>query len=173
MALIVETGGASATSESYASVTNGDDHFTKFGANTAWSAATTAEKEVALRQGTRYIDVTYHRRWKGRRVEELQALDFPRYEIEDTDGFLLDSDVIPSKLIEATIEAAARYIADNTALFPDEDSERSIVEESSRVEGAVSETVKYAGTKPVKTKFPVIERLLADFLHSSNKIRFA
>jgi hypothetical protein len=85
MALIVETGQAGSTSESFASVADADLYHSNRG-NTAWAAiASTALKEAALRKATDYMEQSYRLRWLGYRHTEAQALSWPRDEVQRSD----------------------------------------------------------------------------------------
>lgn len=114
MALIVETGTASATAESYASVADVDSYALARGM-TAWTGIDSV-KESALRNATQYIDATY--RFKGNRVAEHQALMWPRSGVV-FDGYTLAYDAIPSMLKTACIELAIKAIAGSLIVDPD------------------------------------------------------
>lgn len=75
MALIVEDGTGMANAESLLSVADADAYHTAMG-NAAWGAATTAQKEAALRRATQYLDARYQ--WQGDPLTATQALSWPR-----------------------------------------------------------------------------------------------
>ena len=106
MSLIVETGTASATAESYASIADVDSYASARGMS-AWTGAD-AVKEAALRNATQYLDATY--KYKGERVKQLQALMFPRSGIV-FDGYTISSESIPSMLKTACIELAIKSLS--------------------------------------------------------------
>lgn len=113
----VETGLASPTSETYASVAEVDAYALARG-YAAWTG-TDAVKEAALRKAAGYIDTTY--KFKGYRVAEHQALMWPRSSVM-FDGYTLASDAIPAMLKTACIELAIKAISgelvtDNTAQY--------------------------------------------------------
>ena len=85
MALIVEDGTGKADAESYISVANADTYHANRG-NTTWATLTTDEKEQALRRATDYLLEVYRLKWKGSRVNDIQALDHPRSFMERDDG---------------------------------------------------------------------------------------
>lgn len=115
MALIVEDGSIVEGAESYISVTDADAYFTARG-NATWAALAEAAKEQALRKATDYMTGRYGLRWKGDRVSELQALDWPR-EAAYANGFLIESDTVPLIVQRACAELAVRASADE--LQPD------------------------------------------------------
>lgn len=167
----VETGTASSTSNSYASVAEGDTYFAWIGgdAETVWAAASTEEKEDALRNGTTYIDDAYRSRWKGTIVDEEQALSWPRFGVVTADGFGIDHDVIPPLLKQATLEAAIRYMQGVTLLPDVPAGEGSLFEESLRL-GPLALSERHLGTRVAVPLFPKISRKLADFLRRSSRL---
>ena len=81
MSLICEDGSGKSDSESYISVADASSYHTARG-NTAWAAlATDALREAALRRATDYMRQAYRSRWQGYKVNEDQALDWPRYDV--------------------------------------------------------------------------------------------
>lgn len=82
--------------------------------NAAWSAATSAAQEAAIRKATIYLDSKYM--WKGDRVTSTQALTWPRSGVY-FDGYLIDSDVLPASLKKASYELALKALT--TDLFAD------------------------------------------------------
>ena len=114
MAMNVETGTASATSESYASVADVDSYALARGM-TAWTGIDSV-KESALRNATQYLDATY--RFKGNRVAEHQALMWPRSGVM-FDGYTLAYDAIPTMLKTACIELAIKAISGSLIVDPD------------------------------------------------------
>lgn len=106
MALIVEDGTGMPDSQSYASVADADAYFALWGEPAEWTAATDDEKEIALRNATRWIDLQV--RWYSTRLEEDQALLWPRVPFYDAYGVLVEG--IPELLKQATAEAAALHL---------------------------------------------------------------
>ena len=108
MSLIVETGTASATSESYASVAYADAHFEAIG-NPLWSTLLTIEKEQALRRAAMFMCQTFRMQWKGYRVSSVQALDWPRYDVDVPDlgvSNIIMPDTVPDIVLKANVELA-------------------------------------------------------------------
>lgn len=77
MALIVETGAIVAGADSYVDLAYADQYHADRG-NAAWGSASIQVKEAALRNATQFLDMRYHGRWKGLKVNPLQARQFPR-----------------------------------------------------------------------------------------------
>jgi hypothetical protein len=70
---------------------------------TNWTEATDEQKKAAVVQATRTIDSLL--KWKGRRVAQDQPRQWPRYGVR-ADGFLIESNVVPRRIQEATLEQA-------------------------------------------------------------------
>lgn len=145
MAHVVETGSGSSTANAYLSAADADTYFTDHGAPSTWTAATTPNKEAALRQATQYLDATYHGRWRGTRANETQALAWPRADAEDDDGFTFSSTALPQALKDACAEAALAYLTDGD-LIPDVDEPGTIGSEAVSV-GPISTSTTYLGGK--------------------------
>jgi hypothetical protein len=114
MALVVEDGTGRTDAESYASVAEADTYCVSMGLTT-WAATLTADKEVALRKATQYIDGRY--RFVGLRYSQAQALEWPRQNAIDRDGYFVNADVVPTALKHTTAELAVRALTET--LDPD------------------------------------------------------
>lgn len=159
MALIVEDGAIVADAESYITVADADAYFTARG-NAAWDALVTADKEAALRKATDYMTGRYGLRWKGVRVNELQALDWPRSGAY-ANGFLIDADVVPVAVQRACAELAVRASAADLA--PDVGAQVK-----SETVGPIS--VVYADGARQDTAYKAIDAMLAAYLNGSGQI---
>jgi len=166
MAFEVETGSGSATATSYISVADADAYATEVGL-TAWTGLD-AVKETALIKAQRFITQCYRGSWKGRRYTETQALDWPRNDVWDQDGYLVSYSTIPAALKEAQVELAVRALT--AALVSDlTTSDVGIGSESSSV-GSVSYSVTFMGGKATQASYPVVERLLSPYCYSGGEI---
>lgn len=154
MALLVETGTGSATAESYCTVEYASAYHTNRG-NTEWAALTTdALREAALRRATDYMRQAYRSRWQGYKVNEDQALDWPRYGVE-VEGYAVDSDIVPTEVKNACAELALKASAAD--LNPD------------LTQGVLSEQVgsiqvTYDKASPQFTRYRAIDALLSPYL---------
>lgn len=171
MALVVEDGTGLSTAEAYISEVDADTYFNARTVPAAWSSASSAEKEAALRMAAEYMDSTYGLRWKGTRTEVDQALDWPRYDVEDRDGNVLDATVLPTALVRANAELASRQLS--AELMPDVDAGESGITSESVKAGPVSQTVQFAGTKSTAKRFPKVDRMLSDLVRPGGEIRRA
>jgi hypothetical protein len=154
MSLICEDGSGKSDSESYISVADASNYHTVRG-NTAWAALTTdALREAALRRATDYMRQAYRSRWQGYKVNEEQALDWPRYDVE-VEGYAVDSDIVPTEVKNACAELALRASAAD--LNPD------------LTQGVLSEQVgsiqvTYDKASPQFTRYRAIDALLSPYL---------
>lgn len=170
MAIIVETGTGAADSEVLCSVAFCDTYHAARGV-AAWAALTTPDKEAALRRGYAYMQQAYRMRWAGFRVNNTQALDWPRQQVPRTDvysgntggvGNYYPYNTIPSEIQQAQAELALKAASGD--LLGDVDP--PVASESV---GPISVTYFQGGTK---TKaYPAIDRLLAPFLQGGGNIK--
>ena len=146
MAFTPEDGTGLANSNSYVDVAFSDTYFTDRG-NTTWTAATVDNKQVALIKATDYIDKRFGVRFKGRRASGTQALQWPREEAQDNDGYDLTG--IPIKLEQATCEYAAialsTVLAPNPVTNPGPDATGVLTRRDEQV-GPVRESFTYKST---------------------------
>jgi len=166
MAFVVETGAGLSNATSFISVADADAYASEVGLS-AWTGAS-GTKETALIKAQRYITQTYRGMWKGIRSTELQALDWPRADVEDYDGYVLDSDSIPAAIKEAQVELAVRALSAD--LISDVATDTSNVASESSTVGAVAYSVTYTGGKSSQKIYTVVERLLEPYLVAGGEI---
>ena len=168
---VVEDGTGLATANSYPSVAEADEHWENYGTvaeRAAWSGSSTADKQDALREGTRYIDNRYQGRWRGVRGTTDQALDHPRIRVIDTDGWARDENIVFTEVKRATIMAALK-VRLGVDLMPDvEGSDVGVSSESVTV-GPISESKTYAGSKTAFKTYSSIEATLRPILQRSGR----
>lgn len=117
MALNVETGSGSASSESYAAVADIASYAVKFGKDFADSPAGPAE--AAARRATARLDAKYRSRFPGCRTNGRdQGLEWPRSGAFDAECNSIASDEIPQEIIDACCELAIIELADPGSLSP-------------------------------------------------------
>jgi hypothetical protein len=166
MALTVETGSGSSTADAYDTIANIETYLTSMGGpSAAWSALVEATQEPHVRKATRYLDVQYGRRWKGRRTYDAQALDWPRTGVKDSDGFVVPSNSTDS--IPTELKQALAILADTSAapedLIPDQTSPGTI--KSKRVKaGSVEQDIEYVGGLSQEKLYRVVDQLLEPLL---------
>ena len=136
LTLIKEDGTGKVDANSYASAADGDTYHDGHLYASAWTGATTPNKEKALVMATRLIDGEYQ--FNGFKGSDAQALQWPRERCPDPDrsgasivsgifsstlgsGAWLLSDAVPARVMQATCELARELIlADRTAAPPGE-----------------------------------------------------
>lgn len=106
MAVIAEDGTGLAAANSYVSVATADAYFSARN-NTTWAAYSTAVKEAALLYACQWLDARYS--WPGTISVDTQALSWPRDGVTDSEGRIIDLDVVPAALKDAQCEAAAAH----------------------------------------------------------------
>ena len=127
LTLIKEDGTGKVDANSYASAADGDAYFDGHLYATAWTAASSGNKEKALVFATRLIDAEYQ--FNGYRANNNQALQWPRERCPDPDkglitisvlipflGDFVEPNVVPKAVVDATCEMARELLlADRTA----------------------------------------------------------
>ncbi len=118
MAFVVETGSGLPNANSLTLVQTFRDFFSDRGTDT--SSFTDTEVEYALIKGTDFISNHYRGAWRGQRVKGTQSLPFPRQNLYDQDGFLLDTTIVPDRVQYAVSVTSKRLLDDATLnLQPD------------------------------------------------------
>lgn len=130
MILVKEDGTGKPDANTYALVADADVFHEGHLYATAWTGASTANKEKALVLATRFIDASYQ--FNGAKTKTTQALQWPREGAIDPDrlafartilstviGSYFESDQIPRALVEATCEMAREVLATDRTDAPD------------------------------------------------------
>lgn len=117
-------------------------------------AETDALKEAALRKATDFMRQIYRSRWQGVKVDEDQALDWPRYDVV-VEGYAIDSDIVPTEVKNACAELALRASAGD--LLADQ-SQGVIREKVGQIE------VEYDRNSPQQARYSAIDAMLAPYL---------
>jgi hypothetical protein len=119
LTLVKEDGTGKVDANSYASAADGDAFHEGHLYASAWTAATSPDKEKALVMATRLIDAEYQ--FDGVRANDGQALQWPREDCRDPDadsrdGGAVADNAVPKGVVEATCEMARELlIADRSA----------------------------------------------------------
>ena len=107
---IVETGAVVANSNSFVTVAEADDYLVaNIHVAPIWSALAASNKEYLLAWSSRYLDQRAD--WEATKTVDTSSMRWPRPGVCDRDGILIDNNVIPKQLKEATIEMARYLIA--------------------------------------------------------------
>lgn len=179
MTIVVEDGTGLSTADAYLSEADADTYMTAYlRAPVAWSGATTAEKEQALREATQLLDVLFGRRWVGYKASASQALHWPRLGGVDLHGYAIASTSVPQKVKDATCELAWRAITvggvdtstgDSSKLIADKGAGDNIASEAVKA-GSVSSETHYIGGKTARPEYRKVELLLAGYLSNPGAI---
>lgn len=161
MALTVETGEGLAAADAYVSAAD----FAVWVAD--YYGTTLPESDVverAIRKATAYVDARYRGRFPGcRRRQRGQALEWPRVDAVDAEGWILPFGEVPAEIVRATCEGAYREALELGTLSPDLDRGGAI----SRLK-AGSVEIEYAGTAPATTVFQDIDHAVARLLRPAS-----
>jgi hypothetical protein len=153
--IVVEDGTGVSGANSYVSEANALTYHESHG-NTSWASATETARKIALIRGTQYIDFF---RLKGSKTNAENALEFPRYGVEDQNGYLYSSDEIPAKLKAACCEVALIELSPGTIMAK---STSGVI----RKKFDIIETEFSPGGG--KTEYPQIVALLSDFIEGGS-----
>lgn len=121
--MTVEDGTGLVNADSYVDIAFADAYLASMGV-TAWQSLQQDKKGVLLVKATDYVDNTY--RWRGRKLTQEQALQFPREGLVDNDGN--DVTGIPRALKQAVCMAASVLITEDS-LYAVEESNGAVVSE--------------------------------------------
>jgi len=161
---VVEDGTGLTLANSILSVADADQIMENFDDPAAWTAATDAEKENALRQATRYLNYMYV--WDGYKTATTQGCQWPRYPVYDEDGTLIDSDVIPQRVMEACAHLALADINGDT-LMPDNQDEGTIKKRKDVI-GPITEEREFMYGEDPDKQYTVVEMLIEPFTIGDN-----
>jgi hypothetical protein len=110
MALDATIGGTS--SDSYTTVADADAYHSTHLYASAWTAASTDDKERGLKTATRLLDE--RTTWIGTKHTDEQALRWPRGSATDIDGYAVLTTEIPAAIQNATAELARNLISSDS-----------------------------------------------------------
>lgn len=107
--LVVEDGTGVSGANSYCSLDAANAYHGARLRTEGWQNATEDDQSKALAMATRLLDD--YLRWQGARVDVArESPAWPRYNMYDRGGLLIDSATIPTCLVEATAEFALRLL---------------------------------------------------------------
>lgn len=161
MALEVEDGTGKTNADSFVSIADADQYFTDHGDPTAWSGATTADKEAALREATQYMDGVYRLDWVGERKSKEQSLTWPRSFATDSDGWSVDSDIVPQDVKNACSELALRALSSPLLTDVTAGGQEKRIKEKL---GPLEREREYFSGAPSQVQYSFVNRLLSRLL---------
>jgi hypothetical protein len=140
MSLIVEDGTGLANANSFASIAEADAYHAGHLYAATWTNAPTDRKTAALIMATRTLDSSAQ--WVGQRARPgVQALGWPR-RLAYLDGVLLDDDIVPTPVKNATAEFARLLLSNDLTADPETDGIKAINLGDSALEIEFREGVK-------------------------------
>jgi len=156
---IVEDGSGVEDANAYIEISDADEIISNYGDSSDWSSATQAQKENAIREATRYLDLHYI--WDGYKVYE-GILQWPRYEIYDEDDNYMAEDEIPDRILQAVSYLALKIMEGDTLL--EDFQNEGEVKRTKDIVGPITEEREYVtGELPEKT-YQVVDKLVAPFV---------
>lgn len=145
--IVVETGQGLENAETYCD-TAFVDQYAASSNNTTWTSLAVEVKESALREAALVIDGKFGGRFLGCRKCHDQALEWPRYEARDENGFYVDSDTVPIQVKKACADLAIAATAQSSSqLIQDSDTTAPIIREMRKVGPLETETEFGGGGK--------------------------
>jgi hypothetical protein len=157
----VEDGTGLEDSTSYVDVAFSEDYL-----GSSWAADDTA-KQNALIAATEYADARWGEKIKSRPLVETQALEFPRYQLYDRYGNLIE-DAIPDDWKKAICLYAQASVAGTLYPTPSTSSSKDLKRKKTVV-GPITTEVEYQGSATDATwlKFPLADRLVKQFIYGA------
>lgn len=117
MAIVVEDGTAKIDANSYNAISDIDTFASDQNLDDSeWADLEAAAKEAALLNATNDLEARWAGLWVGDRKTKDQALAWPRSWAYDEDGYLLDDDVVPPRVIKAHAFLTIDYANDRVNL---------------------------------------------------------
>lgn len=164
---IVEDGTGKSDATSYSDLAFAEQYVEDYITDsTDWDGATNDVKEQALNIASRYLDVQYGLILQGYRYLDTQALDWPRSYVVDRDGYSIDTDEIPVRWKQATVEVAV-YVVSNGEVFSELDSEGKLQAEEITID-VITIKKQWAGTNTSSAVKSKVYGLVSEYLKSGS-----
>jgi len=161
---VVEDGTGLSNATSYTDLAFANQYIEDYVSDvTAWNAATDDQKKQALNRATTFLDLQYTP-LQGYRILEAQSLNWPRNYVTDRDGYAVDSDVVPVRVKQATVEVA-NYIINGNEVFAQLDSEGKLKAETIRID-VITIQKQWTGSNVTASLKAKIDGYIAEFLSS-------
>jgi len=160
MAIVLDATVGGVSSNAFVVVATADTYLEARANASSWASASNTTKEQCVISATRALNAM---QWKGRRVASTQALAWPRYDVWDGDrDALIEEDVIPSWLQDATCELAFETLRAGTSDVYALPAKEGVIEETI---GPL--TTRWADPFAQKTglrRYPMVWQLIARFV---------
>lgn len=154
--LIVEDGTNVTGANSYISLADAVTYFNNKGDATFIN--TSPDKQAAaLFRAAGGLDFWLNGRWRGRRANAVQSLDWPRVGVRDSDGYFVPKNTVPAKVKLAQAEVAKIEL---TTSFIQQSVDRNSLIQKESV-GPID--IEYMKNAPSITYWPQIIAMLRDY----------
>jgi hypothetical protein len=130
-------------SDSYNSLVELNTYAQDYGAPDSFHTASDLSKEIGLRTATQFIDAVYGKYFVGYRVDSTQALQWPRQDVYDTDGYYIANDIIP-KEAKDVCNLLAIEVIDGNDLYQLDSTESYPIKSLKQKVGTLEEATTYA-----------------------------
>ncbi len=159
--IIVEDGSIVENANSYTTVSGVDVYATDYG-YTDWTAVSNTIKIQSLLRAMRYIESLS---WKGVRSTADQPLEFPRSDLYDRDGYLIDETTIPLSVIKALCEVCILCLPNS-----DVDLQPALNSDNQRKKLVIADVIteEWQIGRIVREKSTVVLDLLKGLINGSN-----
>jgi len=157
--LTKETGAVVTGANTYVNENDFDNYCD--GRGLSYSAYTPDQKEEAILRGMDYIE---NLEWKGTKQDEDNPLQWPRDNVEDRDGNVVDDDVVPTGIMNASCRAAYEELIDTGTLLTNLTRDDLVKRET--IGPITTEFFEFANTKTV---FQTIHAHCREYLVSGGK----
>jgi hypothetical protein len=163
-AIIVEDGSIVTGANSYVTVSGVGVYALDYG-YTTWSTSTATVQTQSLFRGMRYIEGL---NFKGFKSTEDQSLAFPRSDLYDKDGYLLEDDTIPLAIVNALCEATILSLPTSDVILQPATNQESYRTKLD-IAGAIKEEWNTKGNA-IRDKSTIITDMLKGLVYSNNII---
>ena len=163
-AIIVEDGSIVTGANSYITVSGVGVYALDYG-YTTWATTTATIQTQSLFRGMRYIEGI---NFKGFKSTEDQSLAFPRTELYDKDGYLIEDDSIPLAIIHALCEATILSLPTSDVILQPATNQESYRTKLD-IAGAIKEEWDTKG-RPIRDRSTIISDMLKGLIYSNTMI---
>jgi len=156
MSFVAEDGTGKSDANSFISLADADAYHADRRSASNWDALEDEDKQPLLIEATTWINSLNFE--NGCPISDTQALFFPAYGAYDRNGFMIDSDVVPQQVKDATAELACRIRS--TEVEADQERQKN------RVKMGPME-VEYDPYVSLNKQYPFVLRILKGLIRES------
>lgn len=163
--------GTATGANAYIDIAYADAYFLDRGFESEWGDRDDEEKEAAIIKATSYIDNSNIGKFKGAKLTRAQLTQFPRSNLTDIDGYIVDG--LPEFLKMATAEYAFRALDASLAPDPVYSESGNPIKSTKEKIGQLEESVTYQDNvfQPNTLRaYPEADMLIAQYKMLVNQI---